>query len=81
MTRFIIVVALLAVAALVVRRLLGRKRQAAAPAPSAVATMKRPRFKDFRHSGSTYEESHANYVAAVEKYQRLTGRTYSDEEE
>jgi hypothetical protein len=34
----------------------------------------RPKFKDFRYSGSTYEESHDNYQRALERWQQKTGR-------
>jgi len=34
----------------------------------------RPKFKDFRHTGKTYEESYDNYLEALEKWQTLTGR-------
>ena len=34
----------------------------------------RPKFKDFRHTGGTYEESYDNYLEALHKWQQLTGR-------
>jgi hypothetical protein len=34
----------------------------------------RPKFKDFRYSGSTYEESYEKYLEALHEYQERTGR-------
>lgn len=42
--------------------------------------MSRPRFKDFRHSGGTYEESQANYQQALRQWQEQTGNTYGGDE-
>ena len=42
------------------------------------SSLVRPRFKDFRHSGSTFEESQANYHAALREYNRRTGRDWED---
>jgi hypothetical protein len=42
--------------------------------------MSRPRFKDFRYSGSTYEESMANYQSALRQWQEQNGITYGDDE-
>lgn len=58
------------------------RRRPAAPAEyqyEAVA-MSRPRFKDFRYSGSTYEESQANYQNALRQWQEQTGNTAGDDE-
>jgi len=41
----------------------------------------RPRFKDFRHSGGTFEESQENYRAALREFNRRTGRDWSGDDE
>lgn len=48
------------------------------PSQPSSETLVRPRFKDFRHSGGTYEESMANYHAALKEYNRRTGREWTD---
>ena len=40
-----------------------------------------PKFKDFRYSGSTYEESQANYEKAYEQWQYQGGAELADAEE
>ena len=40
-----------------------------------------PKFKDFRYSGSTYEESQTNYEKAYEQWQHQGGAELADAEE
>lgn len=43
-----------------------------------VEMLVRPKFKDFRYSGGTYEESQENYRAALKEYNLRTGREWEE---
>lgn len=76
----VLILAALVAVVVTVARLVHKTPPQAPPESAPMPDMARPRFKDFRHSGGTFEESQANYRAALERWQQQTGRTYDGDE-
>jgi hypothetical protein len=76
--QYVLILAALVAVAVFVARLVRPRSQP--PETPLELPPPQPRFKDFRHSGGTFEESQANYRAALERWQQQTGRTYDEDE-